>query len=76
MNRLPLKRVHCDRRERGREEERERGHKGCPAANVAPSFSIKRRKSVATDYGLRATLAASLFPSFPLSVRGGHHCRH
>lgn len=57
VNRLPLKRVHCGRRktqrERGeREGEGVRGHKGCPAANVAPSFSIKRRKSVATDYGL------------------------
>lgn len=79
VNRLPLKRVHCGRRktqrEKGREWEGERGHKGCPAANVAPSFSIKRRKSVATDYGLPSV---RLRPSLccPPSVRGGHHCRH
>lgn len=78
VNRLPLKRVHCGRKktEREREErERVRGHKGCPAANVAPSFSIKRRKSVATDYGLPSV---RLRPSLccPPSVRGGHHCRH
>lgn len=50
-------------REKGEREwgERVRGHKGCPAANVAPSFSIKRRKSVATDYGLPSVrLSAAL----------------